>query len=276
MSSTRFGDLGKQVADVDPALAVSRELERRLQEVAGAGPLQMRHGERQRLAVVAGQANLGVKRVHMRRTARHEQENHPLGPRGEMAGASRKWVGRGQVATVDLVGQNSRQTQHAEAVGKRAKRLAAIGKAWIHREISWVGLRILGLLSPIVPSREMVLLPVGEGARRADEGLRFDVEKPSPGRKRPTSPAGRGGSNESNIQDNLVTPNLLTKTVRINRCREIHSRTKELDSTFPMPSHGRRWSPLAGRSGSLPREEDGRKVDHKPPRFERDRLPTAS
>ena len=51
--------------------------------------------ERQRLAVVAGQARLGIERVHVRGTAVHEQKDHALGLGRKVRLLWRKWIGRG-------------------------------------------------------------------------------------------------------------------------------------------------------------------------------------
>ena len=75
------GDMGKELADVDPALAIFAELPRRPEQIAGGGELDARLLERQFLAVVGLELRLVVEGVDLRRPPLHEHEDHPFGPR---------------------------------------------------------------------------------------------------------------------------------------------------------------------------------------------------
>ena len=86
------GHLREQTADRHPALTSRREFPVRLKQVSRCRKLDARLGEGQRLAVVAGQQWLLIKRVHVRRPAVHEQENHPLGLRLEVRPLGREWI----------------------------------------------------------------------------------------------------------------------------------------------------------------------------------------
>ena len=93
-SSTHAATFGNSSLTSMPDCAVPRELERRGEQVAGAGPLQLRHRERQRLAVVAASRAWG--RTGRRATARpHEQEDHPLGPGRVVRRPDGQRIGRG-------------------------------------------------------------------------------------------------------------------------------------------------------------------------------------
>ena len=73
-----LGDVRKQFAHLDAALAVLLELERRLKRRAGVAlGLQIVH--RQRLAVQFGQRRLRIERIHVRRSAIREDVNDALG-----------------------------------------------------------------------------------------------------------------------------------------------------------------------------------------------------
>ena len=73
----------EDLADLDPALAVGLELEGRAERSACL-PLGTQVAHRQGLAVVLRQLGLGVERVDLRRSAVHEQVDHPLGLGGEL------------------------------------------------------------------------------------------------------------------------------------------------------------------------------------------------
>ncbi len=80
-----LGHLGVQLADLDAALAVLLGLERRGHQLADPGPaglLEQSIGHR--LTVQLFQARLGVEGIDVRRTAVHEQEDHPFGPGGKV------------------------------------------------------------------------------------------------------------------------------------------------------------------------------------------------
>ena len=76
MSSTQLADVREELADLDAALAVLLELERRRERRAGA-PLGLQR-DRQRLAGVLRERRLGVERVDVRRAAVHEQVDDAL------------------------------------------------------------------------------------------------------------------------------------------------------------------------------------------------------
>ena len=90
------GDVRKQLADLDAAFAVPFERERRRQQLAALAAAVLR-GQRlgQRFARVLGQFGLGIERIDVRRPAVHEQEDEPLGPRGEVRGLGSERVDRG-------------------------------------------------------------------------------------------------------------------------------------------------------------------------------------
>ena len=84
-------DVREELADLEAALAVARELERRLHQ--RAGPALGGHGAAgKRLAVILRQHRLGIEAVHLRQPAVHEQEDDVLGARRMMQSAGR---GRG-------------------------------------------------------------------------------------------------------------------------------------------------------------------------------------
>ena len=77
-----LANVRQRFADLDPALPVWPELERRRHE---AGRVWLLVNLAGRLGVfVFLQRRLGVERVDMRRAAVHEQEDHPLGPGREV------------------------------------------------------------------------------------------------------------------------------------------------------------------------------------------------
>ena len=73
------GDMGKELADMDPALAILAELPRRPEKIAGGGKLDPRLLERQLLTVVGLKLRLVVEGVDLRRPPLHEHEDHALG-----------------------------------------------------------------------------------------------------------------------------------------------------------------------------------------------------
>ena len=121
------GNLRKQFADLDAALAVLLELERRLQQVARFGTDEFRHLERQRFAVEGGEFRLGVEGIDVRRPAGHEQEDETLGLRGILRGSLRQRIVGGSGA--GLVGKQAGEPEQAEAVGEAQQHLAAAENA---------------------------------------------------------------------------------------------------------------------------------------------------
>ena len=81
-----FGDAGKQLANLDAALAVLLERERRAKGRAGLA--LGREVQRNGLAVVLGELGLRVERVDLRRTTVHKQKNHALGLGGQVETSS--------------------------------------------------------------------------------------------------------------------------------------------------------------------------------------------
>ena len=119
-------DVREELADLDAALAVRRELERRRH----AGPPRLRRWARSRsacgpLAVVLRERRLGVERVDVRRPAVHEQEDDPLRPR---PGSAAAWGPAGSTATAaraarGRVGQQARRRPgRSPGPGPRSRR----------------------------------------------------------------------------------------------------------------------------------------------------------
>ena len=79
-----FGHMGKQLADGRPTLPMTLKPERRAKEVAGLARDHARLREWQGPAVVALQEWLVIEGVDLRGTAVHEEEDHPVGARGEV------------------------------------------------------------------------------------------------------------------------------------------------------------------------------------------------
>ena len=71
-------DVGKQITDPRATLPVLAKLPRTAQQIPCLCKLDARLFKRQRLSVVLGQQRLIVKRIHMRRSAVHEEKNHSL------------------------------------------------------------------------------------------------------------------------------------------------------------------------------------------------------
>ena len=117
-------DVREQVADGQAALTVLLELPGRLQQVARAGELHPRFLAGKRLAVVPLQRRLGIKRVHLRRAAVHEQEDDPLGLRLEVRRSHRQGSAVAFIAP-GLRTQQSPQRQQAEPVGGLPQHVAA-------------------------------------------------------------------------------------------------------------------------------------------------------
>ena len=78
-----LSDVWKQIAHRGATFAVLAELPRGPQQVARAVKLDPALGKRERLTVLSIEARFGVEGVHMRRSAQHEQKDHPLGARGK-------------------------------------------------------------------------------------------------------------------------------------------------------------------------------------------------
>ena len=121
------GQLRKQLTDFGAALSMFGKLPRRLQQVAGFGPLQFGFLERQRFAVVGRQPRLGVEQIHMGRPAGHEKKNDALGLGGEHGRLQREGAGgnRGlrRHAGGKVISEQAGQAQHAEAIGETPERL---------------------------------------------------------------------------------------------------------------------------------------------------------
>ena len=83
MSSMCWAVWAKELADLDAALAVLLELERRGKRRAGL-PLGRQIRRRQSSAGVFCQSRLGIERIDVARSAVHEQVNDPLGLRRKM------------------------------------------------------------------------------------------------------------------------------------------------------------------------------------------------
>ncbi len=88
MSSTHCPNMRKQVADPRTAFAVLLKLPWAAEQIAGLCELNSRLFDRQRLAVESNQFGLVVKRVDMRRTAVHEEEDDSFRPRRKMSGVT--------------------------------------------------------------------------------------------------------------------------------------------------------------------------------------------
>ena len=79
MSSMQDADVGQQLADLDARLPTLLELEGRGQQIAGLGADELGHFEGNGWPL-RSQLRLRIEKIDMRGSARHEQENHPLGP----------------------------------------------------------------------------------------------------------------------------------------------------------------------------------------------------
>src|SRR4051794_18628873 len=86
-------EMREELAGPVAGLAMLREAEGGLQQVAGAARNDARSREGERLAVVALQERLVVEGVHLRRAAVHEQEQHARCLRLEMRGPRRERIG---------------------------------------------------------------------------------------------------------------------------------------------------------------------------------------
>ncbi len=128
-----LGRAGEELADLDAALAVLLERERRAQGRAGlALGAEGRPGKR--LAVVLRQQRLGIKGVDLRRSTVHEQVDDLLGSRGEMRRLRRQRAKRpdrfgprrGSQAQHVVVGQDPRQPDQAKPHAAAPQQLAAV------------------------------------------------------------------------------------------------------------------------------------------------------
>ena len=139
------GDVREEVGDLDAALAARPRRERRGHELAAScgGPVIDRG--RRGLAGVLLQGRLGVEGVDVRRPAVHEQEDHPLRPRGEVRRPGGQRIGRDRrlrrrpgprtPAGPDQepgVGQHAPQAQRAEPAADPAEQRPAG-----HRRPAW-------------------------------------------------------------------------------------------------------------------------------------------
>ncbi len=120
------GEVGKQIADFEAGLAVAGEFEWRGEEVAGAGALELGHGEWEGLAGVRFEGGLGVEEVDVGGAAGHEEEDEILGARGEHGGARGEWVvGGGLIGGAGFVVEKIGEADETEAVGEVAECVAA-------------------------------------------------------------------------------------------------------------------------------------------------------
>ena len=128
MSSMQAADVREQLADLDAALAVLVELPGRRQQVAGRRELELRLGERQRLAVHLGELRLGVEGIDVRDAAVHEQEDDAPGPGREVRRPGGQRVGtarRFALAGTALGGEQAEEGHMAKAAGDAAQGCAA-------------------------------------------------------------------------------------------------------------------------------------------------------
>ena len=88
-----LAEMRKHVTDRDAALPVANELEWRRKRCTGQ-PLGHEVGDRQGFAVVPSQHRLGVKAVHVRQAAVHENVNDALGPGRKVRAAWRERIGQ--------------------------------------------------------------------------------------------------------------------------------------------------------------------------------------
>src|SRR4029079_11166721 len=113
-----LGRVGKERADLDAAFAVLLKFPRRFEQVAGGGELHAGFVEGKGLAVVTVEQRLGIERVDLRGTPRHEQKDDSFGLRREM------WLTRRQGidclrrrSSPRFVGKQRSQRQMTEADG---------------------------------------------------------------------------------------------------------------------------------------------------------------
>ena len=79
-----LADVGKDLADFDPALSVALELEGRPHDGPGSAFGDQVHALGELLAVVFVEGRFGVERIDVGRTAAQEQVNHALGLGGKV------------------------------------------------------------------------------------------------------------------------------------------------------------------------------------------------
>ena len=128
MSSMHRADFGKELADLDAALAVALEGERRGHQGSVSLIAALRaEVRRQRLAGVAGQRRFGVEGIDVRRAAVHEQEDEPLGPGRKVRVLGGERIGRPAPGRCEhaRLGEDARQGNGAEAATNAAENLAA-------------------------------------------------------------------------------------------------------------------------------------------------------
>ena len=134
----RPGDVAKEVADFDAALAVLAEFEGRGQGGAGRA-LGGQHAAGEQLAGVLFEGGLGVEGIHMRRAAVHEDVDDVLGLCREMRHARREGVGArsGSLGSAtDEVSEGERAEAHAAAMEQLAAgegqviELEGVGHGW--------------------------------------------------------------------------------------------------------------------------------------------------
>ena len=161
------GDVGEQVADRDPALAVVAELPRALEHVAHVVELGGMGLDLDRLAVLAVEPGLGVEGVDLGRPAVHVQEDHALRPRrvvarldGHRPGRPRGGPPRRQVRAVGSFAESRAEGGLAEQGGERQGAEAA-GAAEQHVA---AGERGRGKVAAVHDSSR----PVRRPARKAD------------------------------------------------------------------------------------------------------------
>ena len=121
------GGFGKEIADLEPALAVFGEFKWRAEGNVAA---------RDALAVHLGEGGFGVPRVDVRRSALGEDVNDGFRLAGEMGGARGEWagddvgvgLGGDAVAGVEQVGERERADAHAHAIEKLAAGQEIVGQ----------------------------------------------------------------------------------------------------------------------------------------------------
>ena len=119
-----LAEMREQLTDLDAALAVLFERERRLHERAGLA-LRGHRTAGERLPVVLREHGLGIERIDLREAAIHEEEDDALGPRGMIEGAGREFAGLIEDATRlrDRFVHQAREGEHPETAAHPAQRV---------------------------------------------------------------------------------------------------------------------------------------------------------
>ena len=122
-------DVGKEIGDILPALAVGFELPLRLDDTAlvflAAAPEGL---HRDRLPVHPDHLRLVVEGIDVARTAIHEQEDDALGLAFHHGRTRRQWIGTRSEGFLEksFATQQSRQRQRGESATDRAEELATV------------------------------------------------------------------------------------------------------------------------------------------------------